>query len=152
MDKYDKEILQALQEDATLSVAQLAEQVSLSKTACWHRIQKLESTGIIRKRVAIVDPKKLNLGLTAYLMIRTNRHDQDWLDKFATVVADMPEILEIQRLSGEVDYLLRAVVPDMEGYDRLYKKLITGIDLSDVSSSFAMETIKSTTALPLEHL
>ena len=105
---------------------------------------------MIKERVTLLDPKKVNLGLTAYLAIRTNRHDQEWLDQFARVVTDIPEILEIHRLSGDMDYLLRAVVTDMDGYDRVYKKLIAGISLLDVSSSFVMETVKSTTALPLE--
>jgi len=151
MDSFDKAILEALQSNASLPVAQIADQVSLSKTACWHRIQKLETSGVIKKRVALLDQKKVNLGLTAYMVIRTNRHDEEWLDRFARVVTDIPEILEIHRLSGDMDYLLRAVVTDMEGYDRMYKKLISAISLFDVSSSFVMETVKSTTVLPLDN-
>jgi Lrp/AsnC family transcriptional regulator len=152
MDKFDKAILKALQSNASLPVAQIADQVSLSKTACWHRIQKLESSGVIKERVALLDQKKVNLGLTAYMVIRTNRHDEEWLDLFARVVTDIPEILEIHRLSGDMDYLLKAVVTDMEGYDRMYKKLISSISLFDVSSSFVMETVKSTTVLPLDYV
>lgn len=152
LDKFDKVILEVLQPNAALSVAQVAESAALSKTACWHRIQKLESAGVIKGRVTLLEPKLVNLGLIAYMVVRTNQHDQQWLDQFARVVAGIPEILEIYRLSGDMDYLLQAVVPDMEGYDRMYKKLIAGISLYDVSSSFVMETVKKTTELPLNYI
>jgi len=152
MDKFDRAILDALQRNSSLSIAQIAERVSLSKTACWHRIQKFEAAGVIKERVTLLDPKKVNLGLTAYLAIRTNRHDQEWVDQFSQLVSEIPEFLEIHRLSGEIDYLLRAVVTDMDGFDRIYKKLIAGVGLLDVSSSFVMETIKGTTVLPLDHI
>ncbi len=152
MDKFDKAILEAMQDDASLSVAQIADKASLSKTACWHRIQKLEGEGVITKKVTLLDAKKINLGLTVYMVIRTNRHDQEWLDEFANAVTNIPEILEINRLSGDIDYLLRAVVPDMEGYDKMYKKLISTTSLYDVSSSFVMEEVKNTTTLPLDYI
>jgi len=139
-----------LQEDATLSVSAMAEAIHLSSTACWKRIQNLEERGIIRKRVALLDPARLNLGMTVFVAVKTNRHDLQWLQKFSEVVRDIPEVVEFYRMSGEVDYLLRIVVPDIQAYDQVYKRLIKDTQLSDVSSSFAMEELKNTTALPLD--
>ncbi len=149
MDRIDRHILSLLQRDASLSVGELAERVALSKTACWRRVQKLETEGVIRRRVALLDPAALNLGLTTYIAIRTNQHNAQWSQRFHDVLRDIPEILEAHRTSGELDYLLKAVVPDMAGYDRLYKKLLAA-DLFDVSASFVMETMKETTELPLD--
>lgn len=139
-----------LQEDATLSVGAVAEAVHLSTTACWKRIQNLEERGVIRKRVALLDPAQLNLRMTVFVAVKTNRHDLQWLQKFSEVVRDIPEVVEFYRMSGEVDYLLRIVVPDIQAYDQVYKRLIKDTQLSDVSSSFAMEEFKNTTALPLD--
>lgn len=150
MDDLDITLLQILQEDATLKVAEIAQQVGLSPTPCWRRIQKLEEEGVIRKRVALLDPVKLHVGVTVFIAIRTNQHNAAWVEKFSAVVMDIPEIVEFYRMSGDVDYLLRAVVPDIAGYDAVYKRLIERIELTDVSSSFAMEQIKFTTALPLK--
>jgi len=152
MDKFDKHILVLLQKDATLPLAELAERVFLSKTACWRRLQKLEAAGVITGRICVLDPKKLNLPLTVFISVRTNRHDQNWLDNFAEVTTSLPEIQEIYRMSGDLDYLIRAAVTDMAGYDRLYKKLIADISLHDVSASFVMETVKRTTQLPLTYV
>lgn len=152
MDKFDKAILTLLQADANLPVAEIANRVALSKTACWHRIQKMETSGVIKARITLLDQAALNLPLTAFLVIRTNRHDLEWLEQFAKVVRNIPEIIELHRLSGDMDYLLKAVVTDMSGYDRLYKELIKGISLHDVSCSFVMETVKSTTQLPLDYI
>ncbi len=149
MDETDRQILACLQEDATMPVAEIARRVGLSSTPCWRRIQKLEEAKVIRARVALLDSKKLNVGITVFVSVRTSRHSLEWLEKFAKVVDEMPEVVEFYRMSGEVDYLLRVVVPDIDAYDRFYKKLIARIELSDVSSSFAMEQIKYTTALPL---
>ncbi|MBV6305941.1 Lrp/AsnC family transcriptional regulator [Candidimonas humi] len=150
MDKTDKKILHILQDDATLSVGAVAEAVHLSTTACWKRIQNLEERGVIRKRVALLDPAQLNLGMTVFVTIKTSHHDLLWLRKFSEVVRDIPEVVEFYRMSGEVDYLLRIVVPDIQAYDQVYKRLIKDTQLSDVSSSFAMEELKNTTALPLD--
>jgi Lrp/AsnC family transcriptional regulator len=151
MDQTDREILALLQEDATMPVAELARRVGLSATPCWRRIQKLEEAKIIRRRVALVDSRKINVGVTAFVFVRTNQHGLAWLERFAEAVRDLPEVVEFYRMSGQVDYLLRVVVPDIEAYDRFYKKLIARIELADVSSSFAMEQIKYTTALPLDY-
>ena len=151
MDRTDREILACLQEDATMPVAEIARRVGLSSTPCWRRIQKLEESKVIRGRVALLDSRKLNVGMTAFVSIRTSQHSLEWLEKFAEAVREMPEVVELYRMSGEIDYLLRVVVPDIDAYDRFYKKLIAKIQLSDVSSSFAMEQIKYTTALPLDY-
>ncbi|MDM3870693.1 Lrp/AsnC family transcriptional regulator [Porticoccus sp. W117] len=151
MDKFDKAILETLQRDATLSVAEIADRISLSKTACWRRIQKLESEGVVKSRVALLDQEKLNLSLSVFISVRTNQHNQEWLQEFRRVVSGIAEVLEVYRMSGELDYLVRAVVTDMAGFDNLYQELIKA-DLFDVSSSFVMETIKHTTELPLNHL
>jgi Lrp/AsnC family transcriptional regulator len=151
VDRTDREILACLQEDATMPVAEIARRVGLSSTPCWRRIQKLEESKVVRARVALLDSKKLNVGTTAFVSIRTNQHSLEWLETFAAAVREMPEVVELYRMSGEIDYLLRVVVPDIDAYDRFYKKLISRIQLSDVSSSFAMEQIKYTTALPLDY-
>lgn len=149
MDRTDRRILALLQEDATLPVAELARRVQLSQTPCWKRLQKLKASGVIRKQVALCDPAKLGLGTTVFVAVRTSQHNDAWLRKFDAAVKTIPEIVEVYRMSGEVDYLLRVVTSDIAGYDAVYRRLIKAVELSDVSSSFAMETIKSTTALPL---
>jgi Lrp/AsnC family transcriptional regulator len=149
IDDLDRKILDILQGDATIPVAALAERVGLSSTPCWRRIQKLEEAGVIERRVALCDPGKLNVGVTVFVSIRTGQHDLAWLEKFAQAVRDIPEVVEFYRMSGDVDYLLRIVVPDIAAYDAVYKRLIARVPLSDVSSAFAMEAIKYTTALPL---
>jgi len=151
MDRYDRQILGILQEDATVPVAEIGEQVGLTSTPCWRRVQKLEESGIIRKRVALLDPAKLNVGVTVFVSVRTNQHNVKWLKTFHGLVASIPEVTEFYRMAGDTDYLLRVVVPDIAAYDAVYKKLIQGTELADVSSSFAMEQIKYTTALPLDY-
>jgi Lrp/AsnC family transcriptional regulator len=151
MDETDRQILACLQADATMPVAEIARRVGLSSTPCWRRIQKLEEAKIIRARVALLDSKQLNVGVTVFVSVRTSQHSLAWLERFAAAVTEMPEVVEFYRMSGEIDYLLRVVVPDIEAYDRFYKRLIARIELSDVSSSFAMEQIKYTTALPLSY-
>jgi len=150
LDRIDKAILALLQEDALLSLQQIAERVKLSPTPCWRRIQQLRDAGIIRKHVAILDPAALNLPITVFVSIKTSQHNAGWLDRFARGVKDMPEVVEFYRMSGDIDYLLRVVVSDIQGYDAFYKKLIKIAELTDVSSSFAMEQIKFTTSLPLD--
>lgn len=134
-----------------MSVSEISSRVGLSTTPCWRRIQKLEEAGVIRKRVALLDGERLNVGVTVFVSIRTDRHDAEWLEQFAGAVHDFPEVVEFYRMSGDIDYLLRVVVPDIAAYDRFYKRLIERVTLSDVSSSFAMEQIKYTTALPLDY-
>ena len=149
MDAIDKKILTMLQHDATTPIAEIAERVHLSQTPCWRRIQNLEKSGCIRKRVTLLDAKKVNVGVTVFVSIRTNQHNQAWFERFNRAVTVIPEVMEFYRMSGDVDYLLRVVVPDIAGYDAVYRKLIQSIDLFDVSSSFAMEQIKFTTELPV---
>ncbi len=152
MDKKDLQIIDLLQQDASISLAELAEAVNLSPTPCWRRLQKLREDGVIRKQVALCDAERLDLGVTVFVTIRTSRHSDDWTRQFIEGTRDIPEIVEIYRMTGDVDYLLKIVVPDIKGYDAVYKRLIRVADLSDVSSGFAMEVIKHTTALPLGHL
>jgi Lrp/AsnC family transcriptional regulator len=149
MDAIDRKILAVLQENAALSVAEIGSRVGLSSTPCWKRIQRLESEGIIQKRVALVDQDRIGLGVSIFVSIETGDHSQEWLGRFAQVVGAMPEVMEFYRMAGDVDYMLRVVVPDIAGYDTFYKKLIAAVPLKNVTSRFAMEKIKSTTALPI---
>jgi len=149
MDATDKKILDLLQADAGLTVKQIAAQIPLSATPCWKRIQKLEEQGFIRARVALLDPEKVNANVTVFVAIRTDQHTREWIERFNKAVADLPEVMEIYRMSGEIDYLLRVVVSSIKAYDQFYKKLIDRIELANVTSSFAMEQIKYTTALPV---
>ena len=151
MDRYDRQILGILQEDASVPVADIGERVGLTSTPCWRRVQKLEESGVIRKRVALLDAARLNVGVTVFVSIRTSQHNVKWLKTFHDLVASIPEVTEFYRMAGDTDYLLRVVVPDIAAYDAVYKKLIQGAELADVSSSFAMEQIKYTTALPLDY-
>ncbi|WP_189426762.1 Lrp/AsnC family transcriptional regulator [Devosia pacifica] len=150
MDKIDRKILALLQRDATMPVAEIGRKVGLSTTPCWRRIQKMEEEGVIRRRVAVLDPVKINVGVTVFVSVKTAEHNESWLRKFAATIEDFSEVVEFYRMSGDIDYLMRVVVPDIAAYDAFYKRLIAKIALSDVSSSFAMEQIKYTTALPLD--
>ncbi|KRE14766.1 ArsR family transcriptional regulator [Bosea sp. Root483D1] len=149
LDAFDLRILALLQEDTSKPLAELAEAVGLSPTPCWRRIQKLEAQGHIRKRVALLDRDKLKAGVTVFIAVKTARHTMEWLERFHAAVHDLPEIVDFYRMSGDIDYLLKAYVSDITAYDALYKKLISRIELSDVTSMFAMEELKSTTAIPL---
>jgi Lrp/AsnC family transcriptional regulator len=151
LDRMDRKILDIVQKDCTLPVAEIGKRVGLSTTPCWRRIQKLEELGVIQSRVALLDAKKVNVGVTVFVSITTSHHTEEWLERFHAALNDFPEVVEFYRMSGQVDYLLRVVVPDIERYDAFYKKLISKIELSDVSSAFAMEQIKFTTALPLDY-
>ncbi len=151
-DSRDRQILEILQRDALTPLAEIAERVGLSTTPCWRRIQRLEQEGIITRRVALLDPVRLNVGVSVFVSVRTNQHNADWLARFRRAVDGIPEIVEAYRMSGDVDYLLRVVVPDIAGYDAVYKRLIESVELTDVSSGFSMEVLKQTTALPLTHL
>jgi len=151
LDSYDKQILSLLQENAELSLTEISDQVSLTKNPCWRRIQKLQEVGIIRKKVALLDAPKLNLGVTVFVNINTNQHTVEWFEKLSEAVNDIPEIIEFYRMSGNVDYMLKVVVPSIQDYDVVYKKLIKRVDIYNVDSYFAMEEMKNTTALPLTY-
>lgn len=152
MDRLDRKILECLQNDSSQSVADIAEHIGLSTTPCWRRIQKLEKTGVVRKRVALLDRHQLNLGVDVFVSIRTNQHNARWFEDFSAAVDNFPEVVEFYRMSGDIDYLMRVVVEDIAAFDDFYKRLIERVELSDVSSSFAMEQLKYTTALPLEYV
>ncbi len=149
LDKMDRKILEILQKDCTIPVAEIGRMVGLSTTPCWRRIQKLEENGVIDRRVALLNPQQVNAGVTVFVAITTSQHTQEWLNRFHEVIQEFPEVVEFYRMSGQIDYLLRVVVPDIQSYDSFYKRLISRIELSDVSSTFAMEQIKFTTELPL---
>lgn len=149
MDEIDRKIIALLQEDATLSIAQMADHVGLSPTPCWKRIQKMEAAGVIQRRVALIDPDRIGMGLTVYVAIEAGDHTPDWLARFAAGIAAMPEVMEVYRMAGEVDYMLRVAVADMAEFDTFYKRLIAVAPLKNVTSRFAMERIKHTTAYPL---
>ena len=149
MDAIDRKILTVLQQDASLSVAEIGSRVGLSSSQCWKRIQRLEGEGVIQRRVAVVDPDKIGLGVTVFVAVETGDHSQEWLRRFAEVVGAMPEVMEFYRMAGDVDYMLRVAVASIQDYDNFYKKLISAIPLKNVTSRFAMERLKQTTALPI---
>ncbi len=149
LDAADRRLLAALQRDASLSLAALSEQVGLSPTPCWKRVKRLEAAGVIRARVTLIDRDAVGLGVTAFVAIRAGAHDEAWLERFAQGVAQIPEVVELYRMAGDVDYLLKVVCHDIAHYDRIYKRLIKVAPMGDVSSSFAMEQMKFTTELPL---
>lgn len=151
MDAIDRRILACLQEDATKSLVDIAGQAGVSSSPCWRRIQRLTEDGVIRRRVALLDPKKINVGVNVFVQVRTNQHSAHWAARFCRAVAAIPEVVEFYKMSGNVDYLLRVVIPDIESYDGVYKRLIDTVEIYDVSSSFAIETIKYTTALPVNY-
>lgn len=152
LDSIDLKILELLQQDAEQQVAQIAAQVGLSTTPCWRRIQRLKEAGVITRQVALLDARKINVGVTVFVSVRTSIHSQEWFERFRATIQAIPEVVEFYRMSGDVDYLLRVVVPDIAAYDAVYKRLIAGTELHDVSSSFAMEELKLTTALPLSYV
>jgi Lrp/AsnC family transcriptional regulator len=152
LDAIDRKLLDILQADATVQVADLAERVGLSQTPCWRRIQRLKDAGVITRNVMLADRQSLNVGVTVFVSVRTNTHTQAWFESFRATVEAIPEVVEFYRMSGDIDYLLRVVVPDIAAYDRVYKRLIAGTTLYDVSSSFAMEELKFTTALPTSYI
>jgi Lrp/AsnC family transcriptional regulator len=149
LDEADIRILRVMQEDATLSVATIAETVHMSHNACWRRIKRLEEAGVISRRVTLLDPTALGLDMTVFVSIRASEHSEEWLNSFATAVRAIPEVVEFYRMSGDVDYLLKLRVQNIAAYDAVYKRLIKAVRLTDVSSAFAMEELKHTTALPL---
>jgi Lrp/AsnC family transcriptional regulator len=150
LDAVDKRLLAVLQRDASRSIEALAEDVGLSRNTCWRRVARLEEAGVILRRVALVDPARINLGLPVFIVVRTSRHNADATEQLRQAVLEIPEIIGAYRTAGEIDYILQARVPDVAAYDRLYKKLIARLDMSDVSASFVMEEIKAVTELPLD--
>lgn len=152
MDKLDRRILELVQKNGALTAAEIAERVGLSKAPCWRRIRRLQETGVIKQTVALLDARALNVGTTIFVTIKTANHSAAWFEKFVRAVREIPEVTEIYRMSGDVDYLMRIVVPDIDAYDAVYKQLITAVEFLDVSASFALETIKYTTALPLNYV
>jgi Lrp/AsnC family transcriptional regulator len=152
MDAIDRKILDILQADATVPVAAIADKVGLSAAPCWRRIKRLEDDGVIKRRVALVDRRKAKVPMTLFVSVRTTRHAVQWVEDFRRVISDISEIVEAWRLTGEVDYLLRIVVPDIDAYDAVYKRLINRLEFADVSSAIAMEELKYTTAIPTDYL
>ena len=152
MDAIDQKILACLQANAAMPIEEIAAQAGLSTSPCWRRIQKLEAAGVIKARVALLDPSRMNVGVTVFVAVRTNQHNAAWAERFCRAVHKIPEVVEFYRMSGDVDYLLRVVVPDIAAYDAFYKRLIAKIEIRDVSSAFAMEQIKYTTQLPLDYM
>jgi Lrp/AsnC family transcriptional regulator len=151
MDTIDRKILGSLQTDAMMPIEEIGRNAGLSASPCWRRIQKLEAAGVIKSRVALLNPAKMNVGVTVFVSVRTNQHNMKWAERFCRAVSEIPEVVEFYRMSGATDYLLRVVVPDIAAYDLVYKRLIKVADLFDVSSTFAMECIKYTTALPTSY-
>jgi Lrp/AsnC family transcriptional regulator len=149
MDKLDAKILDLLQQNGELTAAEIAERIGLSKAPCWRRIQKLQEAGVIHRTVALLDAHALNVGTTVFVTLKTGNHSEAWFERFVRAVREIPEVTEIHRMSGDVDYLIRIVVPDIDAYDVVYKRLISAVEFQDVSASFVLETLKYTTALPL---
>ena len=149
MDKKDRDILAELQIDAGQSIDELATKVALSRNACWRRVKQLERNGVIRARVALVDPDAIGLGLSVFVLIRTSAHEPGWLQQFDNAVRTLPEIVGAHRMSGDLDYVLRVRVADVRDYDRFYQRLIDLVPIADISASFVMDDIKETTALPV---
>ncbi len=149
MDRTDLKILSLLQENAAITVAEISAQVHLSPTPCWRRIQKLEEAGVIQKRVVLLDPEAIGFGISVFVEIHADNHSAEWLRQFSEAIAEMPEVMEVHRMAGEVDYLLRVAVRNMESYDAFYRKLIDRVPVKNVTSRFSMERVKSTTAYPL---
>ncbi|CAH0525294.1 Lrp/AsnC family transcriptional regulator [Vibrio hippocampi] len=150
LDKTDLTLLAMLQKDSTLSLNELAEAVNLTTTPCWKRLKKLEDEGIISQRVALLSPEKLGLCFTAFVLVKTSNHSHEWYQNFAQTVSVFPEVMEFYRMAGEYDYMMKVLVKDMTSYDNFYKKLVNSVDeLSNVTSTFAMEPLKYTTALPI---
>ena len=151
LDSIDRRILESLQRDADVQVADLAQRAGTSASSCWRRIQRLREAGVITRQVALVDPRKVTVGVTVFVAVKTSRHTNEWFERFRATAESIPEVVEFYRMSGDIDYLLRVVVPDIAAYDAVYKRLTRGTDLADVSSSFAMQELKFTTAVPLDY-
>ncbi len=149
MDSTDLKILAIVQEDASLSIAEVAAQVNLSQTPCWRRLQRLERSGVIERRVAILNPQAIGMDISVFVSIESGDHSTEWLAAFSTLLSSMPEVMEVHRMAGDIDYLLHVTVPSMAAYDAFYRKLIGEVSLKNVTSRFAMERVKFTTAYPL---
>lgn len=152
LDEIDRKILAALQRDSDRAVSDIADEVNLSPTPCWRRIRRLEECGIIKKRVALVDRRLMNVSMTVFIGVKAPRHEMNWLEAFRVLIEDIPEVVEAYRLTGDVDYLIKIVVPDIDAYDLVYKRMISKLDFSDFSSSISMEEMKFTTAVPTKYI
>lgn len=152
IDDRDRKLLGLLQVDAELPVSDLAERVALSVSACWRRIKRLGDEGYVQRRIAILDRRKMNVPTTVFVMIRTSDHSIDWLERFRRAMADIPEIVEAHRLTGNVDYLLKIVLPDVEHWDTIYKRLVNRVNFFDVSSYISMEELKATSVIPTDYV
>lgn len=152
IDDRDRKLLGLLQVDAELPVSELAERVALSVSACWRRIRRLGEEGYVLRRIAILDRRKMNVPTTVFVMIRTSDHSIDWLERFRRATVDIPEIVEAHRLTGNVDYLLKIVLPDVEHWDTIYKRLVNRVNFFDVSSYISMEEIKATSVIPTDYV
>ena len=150
LDRTDRRILAVLQEDSSLAIAEVAARVGLSQTPCWRRVQRLRADGVIERTVSLVRPEALGLGLTVFVIVEAFDHSPEWLERFSAVVSAMPQVMEVHRMAGDIDYLLRVAVADMAAFDAFYRELIEAVPLKNVSSHFAMERVKSTTAYPVE--
>ena len=150
LDRTDRRILAVLQEDSSLAIAEVAARVGLSQTPCWRRVQRLRADGVIERTVSLVRPEALGLGLAVFVIIEAFDHSPEWLERFSSVVSAMPQVMEVHRMAGDIDYLLRVAVADMAAFDAFYRELIEAVPLKNVSSHFAMERVKSTTAYPVE--
>lgn len=151
LDKIDKKLLSLLQQNSTLSLNDLAESVNLTTTPCWKRLKRMEDNGIIEKRVALLNPEKLGLLFTVFVLVKTSDHSHEWYNKFVSTASEFPEVMEFYRMAGEYDYMMKVLVEDMKRFDEFYKKLVNSVDgISNVTSTFAMEPLKYTTALPID--
>lgn len=149
LDRVDRKILTILQTDASLAVSDIASQVGLSQTPCWRRIQRLRNDGIVEATVALVNPEAIGVGLTVFVAVEARDHTPEWLQQFTAAVISRSDVLEVHRMAGDVDYLLRVAVRDMAAFDAFYRELIAAVPLKNVSSHFAMERVKDTTAYPI---
>lgn len=149
LDEVDRKILSLLQQDASLSLDQIADRVGASKTPVWNRIRKLREAGVIRRQVAILDPEALGLEACFFVLIRTSEHDKAWAAKFLQALRERPEVIEAHRLAGDIDYILKVQVRNARAYDRFYQSLIGEVKIHNVTALLSMEEIKSTTALPI---
>ncbi len=149
LDRIDRKILNLLQQDASIALEDIASKVNLSKTPCWNRIKRLEKEGVIKKRVALLDPRKVNLDTTVFLMLQAREHSIEWIERFSEQIRSMPQVVSCYRMSGSIDYIVQIRVENVAAYDRFYKRLLQSIPLTDISSSFALEEVKFSTFLPL---
>ncbi|WP_220149784.1 Lrp/AsnC family transcriptional regulator [Sphingomonas aracearum] len=151
LESADLKILEVLQKDGALSIAAVAERTGISQNGCWRRIKRLEDEGVISGRVTLVNPAKVGLDLTVFVHVKASEHSEEWFERFSAAVQEMPEVVEFYRMAGEVDYLIKLMVENIAAYDAVYKRLTKAVNIVNVTSTFAVEVLKLTTALPLTH-